>query len=104
MAQVIEVPRFDEFTVIREYCTCPACKMVWTHPEHHIKAASEWVTDRYGRAPYQCPECHQWSRQRAKVGWLDRIAGRWREIIPDPILAEERQHDDMTKDDEGVDR
>lgn len=98
MAWVDEVPRIDEFEVVREYCTCPACKMVWTHPEHDIRAASEWVTERYGRAPYQCPECHQWSRQRPKVGWLDRIAGRWREIIPDPTLTETRAPEDKGRD------
>ncbi len=89
MTQVVEAPRVDPFRIVREYCTCPnpACKMVWTHPERNVRQASDWVTERYGRAPYQCPECRQWSRQRVKVGFWDRMAGRWREIIPDPQLT-----------------
>ena len=80
-----------EKSVISRMSTCPRCRIVWTHFEYHdgktIKEAEDWVMQRYGQGPYQCPECGTWSQALESLGFWQRMRGEYRKIVSPPELV-----------------
>ncbi|MDA8205738.1 MAG: hypothetical protein M0Z36_06700 [Thermaerobacter sp.] len=71
--------------MMRKTCTCPTCKIVWTH-----RWDLAWIREHYGQSagPITCPECGTRSVAGKKIG-PRKI---YREPQPEPILTRtERQ-------------
>lgn len=47
----------DLYLPLREFCTCPGCRAVWTHMETgNLSADEKWARENYSRET-QCMEC-----------------------------------------------
>ena len=47
----------DSYIELREFCTCPVCRTVWTHKETgDMKQDWQWARRHY-QAPFRCSEC-----------------------------------------------
>lgn len=76
---------YDLKTSLREWCTCPTCFLVWTHPETTNDGADwDWVKARYGSS-VTCPNCGATSEpvpRNQKRGLTKVFGGDMRRLIP----------------------
>lgn len=82
----------DDYMPIREYCTCPGCRMVWSHLETgHVRADAKWATERYYRA-YTCENCGLTSEQIPNLTMWLRMRNTYRRIV-EPQPEKQMQHE-----------
>lgn len=77
----------DPMKPIRQYCTCPACQVIWPHKEWG-SYTDNWQDARRRYAQrVTCPECGAVSEPptRDNSRWWWRMLFHWRVLVADPV-------------------
>ena len=78
----VRVWNSDAYDDIREFCTCPGCRVVWSHRETgDIRADELWAIEHYGKA-VTCPECGLTTKPIEGQTFRQRLRSEWRQIVP----------------------
>lgn len=77
----------DTYQHVRGFCTCPECRLIWSHRERGVKlkVAMQEARQRYD-GPQQCPECGTWSKP--VIPGLLSFRMIHRQIISNPEVEE----------------
>jgi len=86
----------DTYSTLREYCTCPECKVVWTHLESgNWKADWAYARENYSRET-QCMECGLITEAIPKQTFRESLRGEYRRTVdrvPDRAPAPEEEEE-----------
>ena len=77
----------DAMKPIREYCTCPACQVVWAHKEWGTYGDNDREAKRRYGERVTCPECGAASEPATKENakWWRRMFTDWRVLVKEPV-------------------
>jgi len=83
----------DSYISLREFCTCPGCRAVWTHMETgNLWEDEKWARGNYGRET-QCMECGLITEAIPKPSFWQAMRSEYRRTVdrvPAPEDEEER--------------
>lgn len=71
----------DSYTSLREFCTCPGCRAVWTHMETgNLRKDWQWASANY-RSDVQCMECGLVTEAIPKTTIWQQMRSQWRRTV-----------------------
>jgi hypothetical protein len=86
----------DSYSTVREFCTCPGCKAVWTHMETgNIVADEKWARATY-KGETQCMECGLITEAIPRPSLWQSLRGFYRRTVdaPMPMAAKTRGYEE----------
>ena len=80
----------DSYISLREFCTCPGCRVVWTHMETgNLSSDEKWARARY-TGKTQCIECDLVTEAIPKTTFWQELRSEYRRTVDHQSHEEER--------------